>query len=232
MNEPVSRWIFLIVLALLALIVLPSCGTLPTRPGYTPPESGGGGGNAGPGLTETGLFIYRVREISKTEDPEARKLLLEAMREEAEESFPAALPFVDYQIDKAEREIARPPTPEPEPEPEPEEPDEPEYTRLIRMHGGGFLWKPISERGTLVVLTPGGSTGQFARAEIRRVNGDQHVADATYSGVHNGNRDHWRFGQPGIAYGDGLVFRAWFKPGISDAPFRDWAIPEGGARIE
>ena len=124
-------------------------------------------------------------------------------------------------------EVVATPVPEPSVTPEPKEEEKP-YTRKIVKYQSGFVWKPISEsNGRLVALLPGGVKAE--RVEIRRVNGDVLLEKGTFAGdTHNGGRQHWRFSQPGAAYGDGLVLRAWF----ADGGFADWAIPEGGARVE
>jgi|GEM_PF-3489944 len=142
---------------------------------------------------------------------------------------------VDYErVGEIIREVRRsreaseaPPAPAPEPSAAPE-PKEKPYTRKIVKYRSGFVWKPISEsNGRLVVLLPGGVKAEWV--EIRRVNGDVLLEKGTFAGdTHNGGRQHWRFSNPGEAYGDGLVLRAWF----ADGGFADWAIAEGGARVE
>jgi len=93
--------------------------------------------------------------------------------------------------------------------------------------GGGFLWKPVSEStGDLVVLLPSSLTGNVAGVTISK--GGTAVASGSFSGVHNGGREHFRFPVPGCGYGSGLTVTARLRSGGS----RSWAVPNGCGRVE
>jgi hypothetical protein len=64
----------------------------------------------------------------------------------------------------------------------------------------GFLWKPRSDsNGNLVVLTEPGMNGQISNVQIVGPDG-QVLGTGNYTGIHNGNRGHWRFDKPGGGY--------------------------------
>jgi hypothetical protein len=84
---------------------------------------------------------------------------------------------------------------------------------------GTFLWKPISDNnGNLVVLLPSSYNG---KARSVTVNGES----GTYTGIHNGNRTHWRFSKPGAAYGNNVRVVATTSAGNAS-----WTVPKGAAR--
>jgi len=158
---------------------------------------------------------------------EKRGVLLRA-KVESPDMF---IEYIDAEIEKIDEKIRirdlPTPTPEPPPVDDDDDGEDKPYTRLIKMHGGGFLWKPVSEsNGNLVVLTPPGVDYESARIIKNGTNETLEVAGK--AGIANGNRRHWKFSKPGIAYGDGLIFRAFKTPSTAD----NWEIPEGGARVE
>lgn len=94
--------------------------------------------------------------------------------------------------------------------------------------GGGFLWKPVSEGdGNLVVLLPASLRGRVGGVAITKGGGV--VERGRFAGdTHNGGRPHFRFSQPGAAYGTGLTVVATLTSGGTQS----WGIPNGGQRVE
>ena len=85
--------------------------------------------------------------------------------------------------------------------PEIDEPDAPQ----------GFLWKPYSESdGNLVVLLPPSWKG-IQKAVIRTPNGN--VYDGRNTGIHNGDRVHFRFSQPGREFPPGSTVEVTMNDG-------------------
>lgn len=71
---------------------------------------------------------------------------------------------------------------------------------------GGFLWKPISDKnGDLAVLLPKQYTGKIKQVRILNPEGTKAIAKGKYSGVGNGDREHFRFTKPGGGYPDGAI---------------------------
>jgi len=92
---------------------------------------------------------------------------------------------------------------------------------------GGFVWKPISEGdGNLVILLPPNLTGNVAGVVVFHEGSGQTVT-GRYTGVHNGGREHFRFLQPGAAYGEGLTVTAQLKSGGT----KSWSVPSGARRV-
>ena len=72
------------------------------------------------------------------------------------------------------------------------------------LSASGFLWKPVAEKdGKLVVLVPSKLTGKVKSVKITDKNGTL-IANGKYSGVGNGDREHFRFPKAGESYPDGL----------------------------
>lgn len=68
-----------------------------------------------------------------------------------------------------------------------------------------FLYKPISEHGPLVVLTPQVFNNRIDQVEILDDSGNV-IEQGNFAGnQHNGNRGHFRFSKPGNAYAGGQV---------------------------
>lgn len=84
-----------------------------------------------------------------------------------------------------------------------------------------FLWKPVSETtGNLVVLTP-------ASLSVISVQ----VGDETSAGPGtraNGNRQHWRFSQPGGGFDETATVIAT----LTDGTTQTWEIPKTSERTE
>ena len=71
---------------------------------------------------------------------------------------------------------------------------------------GGFLWKPVSDKnGDLAVLLPKQYTGRVKQVRILSPDGTKVLAKGKYSGVGNGDREHYRFNKPGNGYPDGVI---------------------------
>ncbi len=93
--------------------------------------------------------------------------------------------------------------------------------------GGGFLWKPISESdGNLVILLPSQYTGVATGCHVANAAGDL-IETGHYTGDGNGNRQHYRFGQPGSAYGTDLYVVAYTPTGNIH-----WQVANGSERTE
>lgn len=72
------------------------------------------------------------------------------------------------------------------------------------LGGSGFLWKPESEKdGKLVVLLPSKFSGKIKSLTLTDTKGTT-LATGTYSGIGNGEREHFRFPKSGASYPDGV----------------------------
>jgi len=72
------------------------------------------------------------------------------------------------------------------------------------MADNTFLFKPVSEKGSLVVLTPTALKGKIAGVEIIDSNGKV-LESGNYTGQGNGDRGHFRFRNKGNAYAGGQI---------------------------
>jgi hypothetical protein len=84
-----------------------------------------------------------------------------------------------------------------------------------------FLWKPISDKGSLVVLVPY-SLSQHPVGSVT-ANGEK----LNYTGIHNGDRAHYRSPKKGEAFGN--------KVNVVLTRGKDkweWTVPNGGSRYE
>jgi hypothetical protein len=71
---------------------------------------------------------------------------------------------------------------------------------------GEFLWKPKSEKdGKLAILTPKAYSGKIESVQVISPNGGEVIAKGKPAGIGNGDREHFRFNQPGDAFPDGSV---------------------------
>ncbi|MBP7276529.1 MAG: hypothetical protein KBA51_10050, partial [Kiritimatiellae bacterium] len=96
-----------------------------------------------------------------------------------------------------------------------------------RGAGGGFLWKPEGESsGKLVVLLPSSYTGHVSACFIA-TSGGSVIEQGSYSGAHNGDREHYRFSKSGSSYG-AVVVVADLKAGGAV----HWPISSPGSRVE
>lgn len=69
-----------------------------------------------------------------------------------------------------------------------------------------FLWKPESDKdGKLAILLPKRITGRVKSVKILSPDGSQVLAKGKYSGVGNGDREHYRFNKAGGKYPDGAI---------------------------
>lgn len=95
--------------------------------------------------------------------------------------------------------------------------------------GGGFLWKPTSDKnGDLVVLLPKRLTGKVQEVRVLSADGKKTLGKGKYSGVGNGDREHFRFSKPGSAYPDGSI--VYIK--LEDGTTRHLRINDTSRRIE
>lgn len=99
--------------------------------------------------------------------------------------------------------------------------------------GKGFLWKPEAqkegkEKGKLVVLLPQGVTGDISSVELRSPNGKRKLEGGTFSGVANGEREHWRFSKAGKEYPEGVILKVKFEDGSE----RSLPVKKPGTRIQ
>jgi hypothetical protein len=71
---------------------------------------------------------------------------------------------------------------------------------------GEFLWKPTSEKdGKLAVLLPSRMTGKVKSVKILDPKGEKTLATGKYSGVGNGDREHFRFTKTGSQFPKGAI---------------------------
>lgn len=88
----------------------------------------------------------------------------------------------------------------------------------------GFVWKPVSESDRkLVVLFPSSMKGIKSVAIYQN---EKVVEKGKYSGIHNGNRAHFRFSRPGSAFNN-VYLIATMNDGINYV----YKISNGGNRI-
>ena len=94
--------------------------------------------------------------------------------------------------------------------------------------GSGFLWKPVSESNSkLVVLLPTQYTGDVSGVFVANSSGDI-LDQGAFGGVHNGDREHYRFPKPGASYGDNVYVVADLKDGTSVY----WIVADGSERTQ
>lgn len=97
-----------------------------------------------------------------------------------------------------------------------------------RGTGKGFLWKPLGENSKkLVILFPPLYTGRIQSAILRRESG-MLIEIGQPSGVANGNREHFRFAQPGAAYGT----RVMVCVRLDNGKQLYWPVANGAQRYE
>jgi len=105
---------------------------------------------------------------------------------------------------------------------------------VVSKPGGGFLWKPVSEGdGKLVVLLPAKFTGHTVTASSTLFNDAACTAmhpdgDGRFAGVHNDNREHFRFEFPGGHFKPPI----WFSVRLADGRQLAYPIHSPGERIE
>jgi hypothetical protein len=102
-----------------------------------------------------------------------------------------------------------------------------------RQVGGGFLWKPQADNTpkNLVILLPSSFNNVTAAVELHRSippSAATLIERGRYTGIANGNRGHWRYGQPGAAYGQNVVVLVLRHDGSRVA----YRIADGAQRTE
>lgn len=94
----------------------------------------------------------------------------------------------------------------------------------------GFLWKPIADSppNGLVILTPSSWNSDINSVQVVGSEDSRILATGKYSGVGNGDREHYRFEKAGNNFPDGSLVRILFKNGQE----RLIAISDTSARFE
>ncbi|MBX7138278.1 MAG: hypothetical protein K1X83_09865 [Oligoflexia bacterium] len=78
---------------------------------------------------------------------------------------------------------------------------------------GDFLWKPSGAKdGKLVILIPKKLTGSISTVDIKGPDGKV-ISTGKFTGVSNGDREHYRFDQPGASYPAGSIVEIHLKTG-------------------
>ncbi len=81
-----------------------------------------------------------------------------------------------------------------------------EIGTALKKSNGEFLWKPQSDKdGKLAILLPKGLTGKVKGVQILSPDGTKVLGKGKFSGVGNGEREHFRFGKAGGGYPDGAI---------------------------
>jgi len=76
----------------------------------------------------------------------------------------------------------------------------------LKKSNGEFLWKPQSEKdGKLAIVLPKSLTGKVKSVKILSADKTKTLATGKFSGVGNGDREHFRFSKAGGSYPDGAV---------------------------
>jgi hypothetical protein len=76
----------------------------------------------------------------------------------------------------------------------------------LKKSNNEFLWKPVSEKdGKLAVVLPKALTGKVKSVKILSADKTKTLATGKFSGVGNGDREHFRFGKAGSGYPDGAI---------------------------
>ncbi len=90
-----------------------------------------------------------------------------------------------------------------------------QYEIGAKLRGSGqFLWKPISDKdGKLAILTPPKLTGKIKSVVILSSDKTKILGKGSYSGVGNGDREHFRFSKPGAEYPDKSIVLVTLKDG-------------------
>lgn len=92
--------------------------------------------------------------------------------------------------------------------------------------GGGFLWKPVSDHGSkLVVLLPPQYTGQVSGQYVASPDGTP-IERGSFSSVGNGGREHYRYSKQGGGYPNGSHAVADLKAGGAV----HWTVPNTSSR--
>lgn len=96
---------------------------------------------------------------------------------------------------------------------------------------GGFLFKPESDRGELVVLLPSGLADQVMSVVLRDAEGNE-IEQGVSSGYANpdvgGEREHFRFSQPGSEYPENVTVAVT----LADGSVKEYSIPNPSERYD
>lgn len=100
------------------------------------------------------------------------------------------------------------------------------YGGEIRSFGGGFVFKPVSEKdGNLVILLPSEFAGEIVRLQLFGTDGTL-IETGDDQGETNGNRPTFRFDQPGADYPANIQVVAT----LTDGTERTYSIPDPSQR--
>jgi hypothetical protein len=82
-----------------------------------------------------------------------------------------------------------------------------QYNVGTRLRGSGqFLWKPVSDKdGKLAVLIPPKLTGKVKSLVIISPDKTKILGKGKFSGIGNGDREHFRFSKAGGQYPDKAI---------------------------
>lgn len=79
---------------------------------------------------------------------------------------------------------------------------------------GGFLWKPISDSDRrLAVLLPENVSGKVRTVRILSPDGESLLATGRFTGIGNGDREHYRFSKPGSSFPNGAIVEVLMQDG-------------------
>ncbi|MFN8614155.1 MAG: hypothetical protein U0931_41880 [Vulcanimicrobiota bacterium] len=94
----------------------------------------------------------------------------------------------------------------------------------------GFLWKPVSDSdGKLAILLPPQFNGKVSGVTVNSPDGQ--TATGRSSGVGNGDRQHFRFNQPGSAFAPGTVVSISLRDGRNEQiPIQNPAMRNEGGK--
>ena len=93
----------------------------------------------------------------------------------------------------------------------------------------GFLWKPESDKNQkLAILLPPNLAGKVAEVIVLSPDGKLTLQRGKYSGVGNGDREHYRFSKAGSEFPDGSIVVIKLKDGTT----KHMVIKETSARLE
>lgn len=96
--------------------------------------------------------------------------------------------------------------PKPAAEPKPSQPTKQINIGTKMKFTKDFLWKPVSDKdGNLAIILPERLTGKVTGVKIVSKDQSKRVGKGKYSGIGNGNREHFRFKRPGSAFPKGSI---------------------------
>lgn len=81
-----------------------------------------------------------------------------------------------------------------------------EIGKALKKNNGEFLWKPESDKdGKLAILLPKKLTGKVKNVRVLSPDGSKVLERGKFSGVGNGDREHFRFSKSGSGFPDGAI---------------------------